>query len=506
MRLEQSELGLRWSGRLPLVWRILAVNILPIGLLAGSFFYLDGFRARLIDERMSQAVGEAALISESIGVENTDRWQQLVSRLGQDGKVRIRIVDPSGTVLADNWTGVRTAFPVPNPDDEPLRRQIARGLDELIDWLTDAKVPPTFRKEEGHLSPAKNGASLSLAHDRTHMIEARAVLQNRPGFQIVTLRNARDIRRFVRAERSNLGSIIGLAALISVLLSLFLARTIVRPLQSLSEAAQAVRFGQAREVQVPRLPSRSDEIGGLARAVSDMSHALRQRMDAIEAFAADVAHELKNPLASMASAVQSLKTVKDAEPRKQLEDIIGEDVRRMDRLITDISSLSRLDAHISWTRFERVDLGMLVEQIVAVRNNRVQDESIRLAFARPEAGSTVVKGDPAHLSRVVENLLSNAMSFSPQNGVVRIAVTRTAMSALMSVDDDGPGVPPAAVGTIFERFHSDRPEAEFGQHSGLGLSIAKTIVEAHGGTIQVAPQSDKEVGACFIVELPLAID
>jgi two-component system, OmpR family, sensor histidine kinase ChvG len=497
---------LRWSGRVPLVWRILAVNILPIGLLAGSFFYLDGFRARLIEERLAQAVGEASLISESIGLESKARWPQLVSRLGRDGQVRIRIVDPQGTVLADNWTGVRSAFPVPDPASEPLRRQMARRLDEFIDWLVDAQVPPTFQRQEGRLNPATEGATLSLAPDRTHMIEARAKMQHMPGYQIVILRNARDIRRFVRAERSNIGYVIGIAALISVLLSLFLARTIVKPLQSLAEAAQAVRFGQAREVQVPRLPSRTDEIGGLARAVSDMSHALRTRMDAIEAFAADVAHELKNPLASMASAVQSLRTVKTAEPRTQLEAIIEDDVRRMDRLITDISNLSRLDAHIAWTRFERFDFGQLVEQIVTNRANRQLNSTVKLAFARPEAGSTLINGDPAHLSRVVENLLNNAISFTPPKGVVRVAVTRTAETVLMSVDDDGPGVPASAKEAIFERFHSDRPETEFGHHSGLGLSIARTIVEAHSGTIRVAPQSETGVGARFIVEFPLAID
>ncbi len=505
-KLEPRGLRLRWSKRLPLVWRILAVNILPIGMLAGSFFYLDGFRSRLIAERMTQAEDEARLVSESIGTDDRERLPDLVSQLGKNGQVRIRIVGPDGAVIADNWSGVRSSFPVPNPAKEPLRRKLAFQLDEGIDWLTDARIPAPFKNHEHVLIPAPDGTSLSLAPDRTHMIEARSSVPAIAGYQVVTLRNARDIRRFVRAERSNIAYVIGLAALVSVMLSLFLARTIARPLIRLAAAAQAVRFGQAREVQVPRLPSRADEIGELARAVSDMSHALRERMDAIEAFAADVAHELKNPLASMASAVQSLTTVKHVDQRGQLESIISDDVRRMDRLISDISHLSRVDAHLSRIRFEHVDFGQLVEHIIDSRTSRAQDSTVRLAFAHPEAGSTVVKGDPAHLARVVENLLNNAVSFSPRGGVVRIAVTRTGETIIMSVDDDGPGVALNAREQIFERFHSDRPEAEFGTHSGLGLSISRTIIEAHGGTIQAASPGPEQIGARFIVELPVAID
>jgi two-component system, OmpR family, sensor histidine kinase ChvG len=337
------------------------------------------------------------------------------------------------------------------------------------------------------------------------MIKASAPVTGLKGLSVVTLRNARDIRRLVRAERSQLGYMIGISSLISVLLSLFLARTIVRPLQLLAHAAGEVRFGQAREVQVPRLPSRRDEIGALARSVSDMSHALRQRMDAIEAFAADVAHELKNPLASLASAVQSLKKVNKPELRNQLLDVITDDVVRLDRLVTDISDLSRVDAHIARTRFQTIDVGSMIEGLLKTRSERGQDGKTAVAFARPQSGSALVRGDAGQLVRVIDNLLDNAVSFSPPKGSVRVAATRTSEMVVITVDDDGPGVPEGARTAIFERFHSDRPAAEFGRHSGLGLAIARTIIDAHGGTIRVQSRDAGQSGASFIIELPPAM-
>ena len=309
----------------------------------------------------------------------------------------------------------------------------------------------------------------------------------------------------VRAERSILGMILGSVLIVSVLLSLFLARTIVRPLQRLALAAHRVRLGRAREVVVPRLPARRDEIGMLARAVSDMSQALRQRIDATEAFAADVAHELKNPLASLRSAVDSLDLVKDPGLRDQLVAVIRDDVRRLDRLITDISEASRLDAELSRASFEPIDLGGMLQSLVAAREARGIHGDIRVAFARPHAGSTIVLGDESRLVRVFENLIDNAISFSPPGGLVQIAATRDGEEVVCRVDDEGPGVPLKAREAIFKRFHSIRPDGEvFGRHSGLGLAIAKAIVEGHNGTIEVQDRDDADSGARFLIRLPAA--
>ncbi|MBC7985866.1 MAG: HAMP domain-containing histidine kinase, partial [Sphingomonadaceae bacterium] len=317
--------------------------------------------------------------------------------------------------------------------------------------------------------------------------------------------NDRDFTRTVRKQRRSLGLALGMVAILSIFLSLFLARTIVRPLRRIAIAAHRVRLGRAREVRVPRLPSRRDEIGTLARAVSDMSQALRQRIDAGEAFAADVAHELKNPLASLHSAVDSLKRVDDPALQRQLLDVVQQDARRLDLLITEISEASRVDAELSRMSFEPIDMGELIGSIVAARDARNRDGSVCIAFARPRSGSAIVLGDDFRLARVIENMLDNAVSFSRQGGLVRVDATSDGEHVIVRIDDEGPGVPPEQREEIFHRFHSVRPGGEgFGQHSGLGLAIAKAIVEGHDGAIRVEDRDDSLFGARFVITLPMA--
>jgi two-component system sensor histidine kinase ChvG len=232
-----------------------------------------------------------------------------------------------------------------------------------------------------------------------------------------------------------------------------------------------------------------------------MTHALRTRIDAIEAFAADVAHELKNPLASLRSAVESLGRVSQPEQRALLLDIVNDDVRRMDRLITDISDLSRVDARIGRIRFETVDVGQLITRLIQRRAERLADPAA-IAFARPADGTVLVHGDGGQLSRVIDNLLDNALSFTPAGGVVRIGATASHGLALIAVDDNGPGIPMHLREAVFDRFHSNRPENEFGQHSGLGLAIARAIVEAHGGTIRVEDGPEGR-GTRMLVSVPI---
>ncbi len=497
--------ALSLSGRLSLTRRILLVNIVAVLLLAGSFFYLDGVRGRLIAERIEQAQSEARLIAIALAQTPADQRNALMAQLGRASNVRLRLYNQNAALLGDNWVFDRPTFTLRDPATEVWQRHVARALDDVIDFIVGAPRPTPSAQPTQPKSFNGDSVILKLAPDRTHLISARQMLPGQDHLTLIMDSNARDIRRLVRAERSRLGIIIGLATLLSTLLSLFLARTIVRPIRRLARAAVSVKMGRAREVTVPRLPSRNDEIGMLARALSDMSQTLRQRIDASEAFAADVTHEIKNPLASLRSAVEGLGRVEDPKLRAQLLTIIDEDVRRLDRLITDIADLSRLDAQLTRVRFTRVDLGPPIEGLIKARAARDKDTGIKLAYARPLKNTAVIMGEEGRIMRVVENLIDNAVSFSVDGGVVRIIVSRDGGDVILAVEDDGPGIPEPERTTIFGRFHSYRPgDDAFGKHSGLGLSIAKTIVEGHGGTIIATERPGRKSGARIEVRLPAA--
>jgi two-component system sensor histidine kinase ChvG len=375
-------------------------------------------------------------------------------------------------------------------DRAPLYRE--RPRNGGMEW------PDVRTARETHGTPA----TVWRAPDRTPVITAAAPI-TQLGVVMTTV-NARDITQTVRSERFRLSVVLAIVSLLSILLSLFLARTIVRPLRRLARAAVRVRLGRAREVVVPRLPERSDEIGMLARALSDMSQALRARIDATESFAADVTHELKNPLASLRSAVEGLSKVKDPELQEQLLAIVRDDVHRLDRLITDISDASRLDAQLSRATFEPVNVGAMIQALLDQREARGLQKGIRIVFDRRPSEPLIVLGEGARLERVFENLIENAVSFSPANGLITISAATHREMLVVRVEDEGPGVPEEAHEAIFRRFHSIRPESEaFGQHSGLGLAIARTIVEGHQGSISVETREDRLSGARFVVRLPL---
>ena len=491
---------LRWSGRISLTRRILAVNILPVILLAGSLFYLDVIRERLIEERLFQSVEQVRLLATVFAQVPESRIPLETQRIAGAIDGRIRIVAASGRLIADSWAGQSPNIIIGDPAEEGWQRRAAAVLDDGIDAIVRAQPIPRFK---GFGPPLKSGQKIWLTDDRTHIVSTAAQLPGRGGVRIVIDKNVRDIRKLARADRSQLGLIVGAAAMASILLSLFLARTIVRPLRFLAIAAERVRLGRAREVVIPRLPFRSDEVGHLARSLADMTETLRARIDATEAFAADVSHELKNPLASLASAVQGLERVSDDKLRRQLMQVATDDVRRLDRLITDISDASRVDAQLTRTRFDLVDIGSILEALLQEREARSANRDVRIAFARPQRGSTRVMGDKGGLMRVFDNLIDNAVSFSPAGGVVRISATRSDDTVIATVEDEGPGVPDDSRDAIFERFHSLRPEGEaFGKHSGLGLAIARTIITGHGGSLIVRDRMDAQHGAVFVVTLP----
>jgi len=316
----------------------------------------------------------------------------------------------------------------------------------------------------------------------------------------------------VEAERLAIIKVFLVAAGVMIVLSIVLAGTIAEPVRRLADAAESVRRRIRSRVEIPDFTRRRDEIGHLSGTLRDMTNALYSRIEAIESFAADVSHELKNPLTSLRSAVETLPVAKTEESRGRLLSVIHHDVQRLDRLISDIADASRLDAELQRQESEPVDFATLLNTIVAVANEvqRGDDVKVTVRFEGGAARAFQVPGHDSRLGQVIDNLIENARSFSPPGGTVRVVCRRLRTDIETYIDDDGPGVPPHALEKIFERFYTDRPHQGFGQNSGLGLSISKQIVEAHGGSIWVenrlgapAPGGQAAViGARFIVRLP----
>jgi two-component system sensor histidine kinase ChvG len=414
----------------------------------------------------------------------------------------------------DSWQLTGPTYRLRDPTTQKWTKGIARALDRGFNAIVGERNLPDFvepandRLEawpEGRkaLQDQRVVNAMRAAPDLTPVLSS-AVPVDGDSILLVTA-NDRNFTRTVRGQRRSLALALALTTILSLLLSLFLARTIVRPLRRLALAAHRVRLGRAREVKVPRLPSRHDEIGLLARSLADMSQSLRHRIDNIEAFAADVTHELKNPLASLRSAIDGLERIEDPSLRKQLVDVIRQDVVRLDRLISDVGEAARTDAELARARFEPVDLGALIGQLVSSWENRRETGNVRIAFARPRRASAIVMGEPGRLARAIDNIIDNAISFSPPEGLVEIAATHVGDEIRIRIDDEGPGVPSDLREAIFNRFHSVRPRAEsFGRHSGLGLAIARAIVEGHDGEIDVTDRDDAPSGARFTIILKSA--
>jgi two-component system sensor histidine kinase ChvG len=500
-----------WFGQLPLTRRILAVNLLTIVLLAFGVLYLDVFRNQLSEERLNLIHREAEMTTSVLAASPAEARDSVLLSLARSTGSRIRIYGNDGSLETDSWKATGPTYELRDPTTQKWNKDAARALDRGFNALVGAKPLDDFVEpandrlqswSEG-LYAKQTGQAVTMvrnAPDLTPVFSAAAPLGNAT---VLLTTNDREFTRTVRSQRTSLAVAMAVAVLLSVLLSLFLARTIVRPLRRIALAAHRVRLGRAREVKVPRLPSRTDEIGLLARSVSDMSQSLRQRIDNIEHFAADVTHELKNPLASLRSALDGLDRVEDPKLKLQLLAVAKDDVVRLDRLIGDISEAARTDAELARAKFEPVDLGPVIEQLVSSWEHRREKGDARLAFARPRRATAVVLGDVNRLVRAIDNIIDNAISFSPPGGLVEIAAARVGDEVRIRIDDEGPGVPEEAREAIFNRFHSVRPEEEhFGRHSGLGLAIARAIVEGHDGEIDVQDRDDAPSGARFIIRLP----
>ncbi|WP_395394610.1 stimulus-sensing domain-containing protein [Novosphingobium sp. BL-8A] len=513
----RNRIGLPW--RVSLTARILAVNVIALALLAGSLFYLDSYRRELLDERYRLAASQAEIVAHALYATRADQRRELIGRIGSSEALRLRLFDAHGKLVADSFKLAPPSYTLIDPASEPWLQDAARALDRSMDFvLGSPPVPPYHDNPDSDarawpeiaaaLASGRTEVSHEAAPDRTPVIIA-ATPVGKNGDALLVTRNARDITENVRMARQTLAIIVGGALGVSILLSLFLARTIVEPLRKLVRATVRVRLGRDRSVVVPRLPDRRDEIGLLARAVSDMSGALRQRIDAVESFAADVAHELKNPLTSLRSALESLDRVEDPGLRRQLIGIAKDDVRRIDFLVTEIADASRIDAELSRTTFEPVDMLRLVRALVAEREQRGVNGNCPVEIVEAAGtdvhgpGQLIVPGDAGRLERVLQNLLDNAISFSPGGAPIEVSLAREGQRVVIGVSDHGPGIPEAARERIFERFHSLRPSGEeFGKHSGLGLAIARTIVEAHFGKLRATDRTDGEHGARLVFSLP----
>jgi len=508
----------RWSWSVSLTARILAVNVIALGLLAGSLIYIDSYRKELVAERFRLAQTEVEIAASALADARAARVPERMALIGTQHSLRLRLYDNEGALVADSFELADPTYEFVDPETEPWYQHAARTIDRGMDRLLGAPPIPDHI-EPAETSDAQHWPEIAdaldnettvvmqrLAPDRTPVISA-ATPVGESGTVLLTTRNARDVTQNVRDARQTLAIIVGTALVVSILLSLFLARTIVQPLRKLVRAAVRVRLGRDRTVVVPRLPDRRDEIGLLARAISDMTAALRQRIDAVESFAADVSHELKNPLTSLRSALESLEKVEDPNVRKQLMYIAKQDVERVDWLVTEIADASRIDAQISRTTFECVDMLRLVRALVAERDSRGVNGSNPLLISHQGDGPLRVAGDAPRLERVLHNLLDNAVSFSCDGDPVEIALIRRDEHLEISISDFGPGIARDSREKVFERFHSLRPESEeIGTHSGLGLAIARTIVEAHYGTLVAHARRDGRQGACLIITLPAWAD
>ena len=479
----------------------MAVNLIAIVALAGGILYLDSFRGRQIDARLGQMRNQLSLVAAGLA-SGPNNPPELIARFGRTTRARLLIFAPDGRLLTDSWALTGPGFALTDPGGNPLRLRLARGIDATIDAITGVRALPvvtdldadTLARWPEARRAMVTGAPQSGLRRVPDGAPILTVAERLPAGGVLLMQaDARDITYAVRNERLDAFLVFLAVLAFSLTLSIFLARTIVAPLRALARSATLVRAGRERTVVVPRLPGRRDEIGRLARAVSDMTAALRARIDATEAFAADVAHELKNPLASLRSAMETFSRVRDEGVRAKLLALMNDDVVRLDRLISDISEASRLEAEISRARFAVVDVGGLAREAAGyVRGIRVE-----------ASGEGKTLGDAGRLRQVIGNLVDNAVSFSPVGGCVHIFVEKARALTLLRIEDDGPGVPAQANEEIFRRFYSARPPDEsFGKHSGLGLAIARAIVDAHGGAIAVANRA--EGGARFTVTLPAA--
>ena len=335
----------------------------------------------------------------------------------------------------------------------------------------------------------------------------------------ILLKNGDEINESIGLLWQDILKIFAFTLFITIFISIYLAGAIANPLKKLAKAAEDVRSGRIKGDEIPDLSHRLDEIGDLSVVLRGMTDALSTKMNSIESFAADVAHELKNPLTSLKSAIETLEKVKKDSDRKKLLDIITHDIHRMDRLITDISAASRLDAELSREEFDTLELSKVMEELLEAYKSPIEreknpdnaeittEDDITITFDYTPSQKHTINGSSDRLKQVFQNLIDNAISFSEKGNRINISLSKSNNFVIIQIDDEGPGIPDKKRQTIFERFYTERPDQAYGQHSGLGLSICRQIIDSHRGSIfaeNIRDNANKIVGARFSVVLKAA--
>ncbi|MCV3206311.1 sensor histidine kinase [Mesorhizobium sp. YC-39] len=545
--------------------RILFLNLAGLAVLVTGILYLNTFRDGLIDARVESLMTQGEIIAgaiaasatvetDSISIDpekllelqageslgpgsdqldnldfpiNPERVAPVLRRLISPTRTRARIYDRDANLLLDSRhlysRGQILRYDLP-PVEQEEPDLVERIQKFVFDFFRNTELPVY------HEQPGGNGAAFPEVVKALTGSPSTIVRISEQGEQIVSVAvpiqrfravlgvlmlstEGGDIDKIVAAERKAILRVFGIAALVTAILSMLLASTIANPLRRLSAAAVRVRRGVKNREEIPDFSDRQDEIGNLSIAVRDMTNALYARIEAIESFAADVSHELKNPLTSLRSAVETLPLAKNDNSRGRLMEIIQHDVRRLDRLITDISDASRLDAELAREDAGTVDLKKFITDLVAVsrettRNKKSVEIELKVAKLPQGVKGYFVTGHDLRIGQVITNLIENARSFVPEErGHIAISLERAGKVNIVTIDDNGPGIRADNIDRIFERFYTDRPAGEaFGQNSGLGLSISRQIVEAHGGTLtaeNIPGTKPGEIkGARFVVTLP----
>ncbi len=520
--------------------RILAINILALGIVVVGLLYLDDYRQGLIDAKaaalatqgkiIAAALGETVVVGDAEGVYviDVDAARQLLIRLVLPTGRRARLFAADGRLVADSRRltvtgGEVQAEALPLPDDGPTLRRIEAVYQWIFEWLPPREALERYVEAENQSADDYREVRQALVGDGAWSLRDGGEL----GVQLIVAvpvqrfklvqgalllsTSIADVEESLREVRIAILELFAVGLGITVLLSLYLAGTIARPIHRLAEAAEAVRHGHGGADDIPDFSARGDEIGDLSRSLADMTRELSDRLDEIERFAADVAHEIKNPLTSMTSALESLARLEDPERRQKLLAIMRDDVRRLDRLISDISDASRLDAELARAEIAPVDIGRMMAALVELHRETAKPGDPAIELEPGDDGALIVAGDERRIAQLFENLIGNARSFSPPGGVIRLAARRHEVDGVavveVTVEDDGPGLPEGRLEAIFERFYTERPPGEtFGIHSGLGLSISKQIVEAHDGVIFAENRGaagGQVAGARFVVRLPV---
>jgi len=530
--------------------RILFLNLIGLAVLVVGILYLNQWRAGLIEARvqslrvqgeiMAAAIAASATVDSDVISINPDRLLQLqtgqtvspltyfdptlqfpinperiaplLQNLVTPTRTRARIYDEAGYLILDSANIFARRQARPGAENRDSGFFLLDWINAVLLWVPGDRYPmyQEFAADEGKRYPevtaALSGAPADIVRVDEHrqLVVSVAVpvqrLRATVGALLLSTQPG-EIDAIVSQERWQILRIALVAASVSIGLSLLLAGTIAGPMRRLSEAAERVQTAGNARAEIPDFTDRPDEIGHLSGALRAMTNALYNRIEAIERFAADVAHELKNPLTSLRSAVETLPLAKRPEDKERLNAIIQHDVRRLDRLISDISNASRLDAELARELAERVDVGQLADAMVSIQKDMAAKRNIGVELTRATSRhAPFVMGHDGRLAQVFNNLIDNAVSFCPDGGLVEVDVATTADHVVITVADNGPGIR-GDVSRIFQRFYTDRPDGEhFGDHSGLGLSICKQIVDAHKGTI-TARNREEGTGAVFTVTL-----